>query len=443
MVLGDDAKLASLEAYPSTFEEAAALLPDQFAAIARQIPLARNQLASPLGRELRQRRWQAKQAALASALTGSGIDPTSPAGERLAAITDVLTSSTAVLELHDKAGIPIDVAADHVLWALERARRAPPRSSHDRPHRHVRAARQGRVAVAARPLPARAHPRVRATSCPTAMNAGEATRHGGVRPSRALPGRGAVAGPRLHRAGAAPRQAQRRACPRRPRCGPPTRLVPAFRRRTRAAARCLAERPWLADARRWYATEQSTWVAANRALQAEAPDAMDAPALVDHLRRAAGPRGGGLRAPLLAARSRPDADRPAPRPRRRLGHRTRAACSRCSPARRRPRRVAARPSRRCAVRWPRSGREPSTHRGAPRRSPAPELDAFLDEHGWRLVTGYDIDSLALIELPVAGRQPGAIDPERTHRRGRGGGRPRGAGRQGRRGQPRRARSVGG
>ena len=119
MVLGDDAKLASLDAYPSSFEEAAALLPDQFAAIARQIPLTRNQLASPLGRELRQVRWQAKRAALARALAGSGIDPESHAGARLAAIADVLTSSTAVLELHDKAGIPIEVATDHVLWALD------------------------------------------------------------------------------------------------------------------------------------------------------------------------------------------------------------------------------------------------------------------------------------------------------------------------------------
>lgn len=119
MVLGDDAKLSSLDAYPSSFEEAAALLPDQFAAIARQIPLARNQLASPLGRELRRVRWEAKQASLGKALTGSGIDPASAAGERLAAIADVLTSSTAVLELHDKAGIPIDVATDHVLWALD------------------------------------------------------------------------------------------------------------------------------------------------------------------------------------------------------------------------------------------------------------------------------------------------------------------------------------
>ncbi len=124
MVLGDDAKLTSLDAYPSTFEEATTLLPDQFAAIARQLPLARNQLSSPLGRQLRQVRWQAKQASLARALAGSGIDPDSAAGRRLAAITDVLTSSTAVLELHDKAGIPIDVATDHVLWALSVLTRA-------------------------------------------------------------------------------------------------------------------------------------------------------------------------------------------------------------------------------------------------------------------------------------------------------------------------------
>lgn len=119
MVLGDDAKLSSLAAYPTTFEEAMALLPDQFAALARQLPLARNQLASPLGRELRQVRWQAKQAATRKGLLASGIDPDSPAGERLAAVADVLTSSTAVLELHDKAGLPIEDATQHVIWALE------------------------------------------------------------------------------------------------------------------------------------------------------------------------------------------------------------------------------------------------------------------------------------------------------------------------------------
>jgi AcrR family transcriptional regulator len=124
MVLGGDSKLTSLDQMPTTFAEAASVLPDQFAAIARQISLAQNQLASPLGRELRRVRWQAKQAGMTTALRGSGIDPASPEGVRLAAVADVLTSSTAVLELHDKAGIPIDEAAAHVLWALDVLERA-------------------------------------------------------------------------------------------------------------------------------------------------------------------------------------------------------------------------------------------------------------------------------------------------------------------------------
>ena len=41
----------------------------------------------------------------------------------------MLTSSTAVLELHDKAGIPIDEAADHVLWALSVLERATQEAS--------------------------------------------------------------------------------------------------------------------------------------------------------------------------------------------------------------------------------------------------------------------------------------------------------------------------
>jgi len=119
MVLGGDGTVPTLDAYPSSFDDVASVLPEQFAAIARQIPIARNQLASPLGRQLRQVRWETKQAAMTTALHGEGIDPSSPEGERLAAVADVLTSSTAVLELHDKAGIPVDVAADHVLWALD------------------------------------------------------------------------------------------------------------------------------------------------------------------------------------------------------------------------------------------------------------------------------------------------------------------------------------
>jgi AcrR family transcriptional regulator len=129
MVLGDEAKVSSLDQYPQSFAELANVLPEQFAAIAGQIPLARNQLASPLGRQLRQRRWEAKQQAVAAALRGSGIDPDSEPGQRFGAIADVLTSSTAVLEMHDKAGIPIDVATEHVLWALDVLERATRRAT--------------------------------------------------------------------------------------------------------------------------------------------------------------------------------------------------------------------------------------------------------------------------------------------------------------------------
>jgi AcrR family transcriptional regulator len=118
LVMGSDAAITSLAEIPQSFDELTAVLPAAFADLARHLPLARNQLASPLGRQLRQRRWEAKQVAMRAALDGSGIDPDSHEGQRFAAIADVLTSSTAVLELHDKAGIPIEDAAAHVLWAL-------------------------------------------------------------------------------------------------------------------------------------------------------------------------------------------------------------------------------------------------------------------------------------------------------------------------------------
>lgn len=124
LVMGDEASITSLGELPRSFAELVEVLPRSFADVAAHLPLARNQLASPLGRELRRRRWEAKRAAMATALAGSGIDPASPEGQRFAAVADVLTSSTAVLELHDKGGIPVETAADHVLWALAVLERA-------------------------------------------------------------------------------------------------------------------------------------------------------------------------------------------------------------------------------------------------------------------------------------------------------------------------------
>jgi AcrR family transcriptional regulator len=104
---------------PTTFEELSELLPMAWHELAeKHLSLARNQLASPTGRELRRRRWETKRASTHAALENSGIDPMSPEGRRLEAVADVLTSSTALLELHDKAQIPVDEASAHVLWAL-------------------------------------------------------------------------------------------------------------------------------------------------------------------------------------------------------------------------------------------------------------------------------------------------------------------------------------
>lgn len=118
LVMGPETSIPTLAEMPRSLDELTRRLPDAFADVASHLPLARNQLASPLGRELRRRRWEAKCAAMDAALTERGIDPTSPAGRRFAAITDVLTSSTAVLELHDKAGVPVADAAHYVLWAV-------------------------------------------------------------------------------------------------------------------------------------------------------------------------------------------------------------------------------------------------------------------------------------------------------------------------------------
>ena len=102
-----------------SFDDLEVVLPTAWHELAaNHLPLARNQLASPLGRELRRRRWEAKQASTDAALHGIGVDPETLEGRRLAALADVLTSSTALLELHDKAQIPVEEAAAFVLWGL-------------------------------------------------------------------------------------------------------------------------------------------------------------------------------------------------------------------------------------------------------------------------------------------------------------------------------------
>jgi len=118
-LIGGEETREKLAGFPMTFAELEAVLPFAFAELARHLPLARNQLASPVGRELRRRRWEDKAAAIDAAMVRDGLDPSSTHGRRLAVIVDVLTSSTALLELHDKAGLPVDEAADAVSWAVK------------------------------------------------------------------------------------------------------------------------------------------------------------------------------------------------------------------------------------------------------------------------------------------------------------------------------------
>lgn len=176
------------------------------------------------------------------------------------------------------------------------------------------------------------------------------------------------------------------------------RLVPAFRRRTRAARRALVTRPWLAESARWYATERDEWIATNRALQAEGPDDLSGDALVSHLQRVRAHAATGYRrhfslhgpdlvpTGLLLVRCE-DWGIPA--------EDVLPLLAGCSPAS-----VGSGltlDALRAAV--VASGAAPTTLEELRTAAPV-ELDDFLAEHGWRLITGYDLDGRALIELPT-------------------------------------------
>jgi phosphohistidine swiveling domain-containing protein len=64
------------------------------------------------------------------------------------------------------------------------------------------------------------------------------------------------------------------------------RLVPAFRRAVRAAEAAVAERPWRAEAARWFAVERDEWLARDAALAAIDPGSLDDAALAAHLAEA-------------------------------------------------------------------------------------------------------------------------------------------------------------
>jgi AcrR family transcriptional regulator len=103
---------------PQSFDEIEPSLSAAWGELEEQLPLVRNQFASPVGRELHRRRWEGKHALMADLLRAEGVDPDGESGRRLLGVADVLTSSTALLELRDKAGVPVPDAAAWCAWAV-------------------------------------------------------------------------------------------------------------------------------------------------------------------------------------------------------------------------------------------------------------------------------------------------------------------------------------
>jgi hypothetical protein len=97
---------------------------------AKNLPLLRHQMASAAGREMRAARLESSRRALATYLESQGVDPTTPAGERLISLLLLLNGSLALIELHDRQGLDVDESIDRSLWAT-RVLVDATRKSHD------------------------------------------------------------------------------------------------------------------------------------------------------------------------------------------------------------------------------------------------------------------------------------------------------------------------
>lgn len=155
------------------------------------------------------------------------------------------------------------------------------------------------------------------------------------------------------------------------------RLVPAFRRAVRAAEAAVVERPWRAEAERWFAVERDEWERRDAALAAVDPSALDDQALAGHLADARGLVADGYHA-----------------------HFRLHGCDL----------VPTGMLLRRAMDW---GLDPVAVAGLLAGwSPASRGDE--PPHAWSLVTGYGLDDRAACELPVRPaptREAKPVDPE--------------------------------
>jgi AcrR family transcriptional regulator len=89
-----------------------------FAELTEHLDYVRQAQASPAGRDLRRRRRADKQRELPLILGSVGIDADSVDGRRLAAMIELLVSSTVFVELHDHLGLTTEEASAQVAWAI-------------------------------------------------------------------------------------------------------------------------------------------------------------------------------------------------------------------------------------------------------------------------------------------------------------------------------------
>lgn len=87
--------------------------------LAKDIPALRASQLTPAGRDIRRRRSDRRKGDAIRGLTEAGVDLGSEEGQRLLRVVLVLTSSSVLLEQLDRLQIPVEQAADDVVWAIE------------------------------------------------------------------------------------------------------------------------------------------------------------------------------------------------------------------------------------------------------------------------------------------------------------------------------------
>jgi AcrR family transcriptional regulator len=115
----EPAKRADLDLPDAALRDGPAYLRQAWANFVKNLPLLRAQLASDVGRDIRQRRYDGSKQWFTNNVEGAGIAAATPEGQRLVRLSLLLTSSLALLDLHDRQGQTAEAAAEDVTWAVE------------------------------------------------------------------------------------------------------------------------------------------------------------------------------------------------------------------------------------------------------------------------------------------------------------------------------------